>query len=281
MPPPRRAFRAVAGPAVAGMSARAAHIPPPPPWPEGTARIVLDETDSTNAEASRRAAAGTLAGPTWILARRQSAGRGRRGRLWRGGAGNFAATLYLPLAEPPARLALRSFVAALAVDDALLGLGLPQEAFGLKWPNDVLLRGGKLCGILLESLAGQGLAIGIGLNLQAAPDVPEAEEGAALPPASLAAEGGLAGIGPEDFLARLAPAFARREAQFRRQGFAPIRQAWLGRALRLGRPIRVRSMGEDLRGIFETVDGQGRLVLSTPEGRHLIAAADVFFPREG
>ncbi|HBS99712.1 MAG TPA: biotin--[acetyl-CoA-carboxylase] ligase, partial [Citreicella sp.] len=85
-------------------------------WPEGYGRHVLAETDSTNAEATRRAGQG--AGPEWILALRQSAARGRRGRPWSMPAGNFAATLLLPVSEPPQVVALRSFVAALALHGA-------------------------------------------------------------------------------------------------------------------------------------------------------------------
>ena len=119
-------------------------------------------------EAARRLP--DLRGPTWILALRQTAGRGRRGRAWTDPAGNFAATLVMRLDEPPARLALRSFVAALALHDALAAAtGLPQ-GFALKWPNDVLLNGGKLSGILLESPGAGVLALGIGVNLRHAPE---------------------------------------------------------------------------------------------------------------
>ncbi len=257
-------------------------LPEPPPWPAGTRRLMRDEVDSTNAEAARLSGSGQLDAPCWILALRQTAGRGRRGRRWEDQPGNFAATLALPLQEPPARLALRSFVAALAVDDALQGLGLPAAALGLKWPNDVLLHGGKLCGILLETLPRGGLAIGVGLNLAAAPQVPVGPgQGDAPRPVSLAEEGALKGVTPERFLAHLAPAYAVREAQLAAGGFGPIRSAWLARAHRLGRPILARTMREDLRGIFETVDAQGRLVLSTPEGRQAIPAADIHFPKEG
>src|SRR5688572_29433637 len=117
------------------------------PWPAGVRREVFAELDSTNAEALRRAATGD-AGPLWILTRAQTAARGRRGRAWASPPGLFAATL---LMLPPATgegAALRSFVAALGLFDALVAATGRPELFALKWPNDVLLEGRKLAGIL-------------------------------------------------------------------------------------------------------------------------------------
>src|SRR4051812_26652041 len=146
-------------------------------WPTGVAREILAETDSTNAEALRRAAAGAT-GPLWILARRQTAARGRRGRPWSMAPGNFAATL---LDRPPGGLALRSFVAALALHDAMISITGRPALFALKGPNDVLLAGGKLAGILLESGPAGTLAVGIGVNLAEGPDPATLEPGAAQP----------------------------------------------------------------------------------------------------
>ncbi|MEM8581197.1 MAG: biotin--[acetyl-CoA-carboxylase] ligase, partial [Pseudomonadota bacterium] len=113
-------------------------------WPAGVEKRVLAEVDSTNAEAARIAP--TLAGPTWILGLHQTAARGRRGRAWVNPRGNFAATLVMRPSEPPERVALRSFVAALALRDALVRATGQADAFALKWPNDVLLNGGKVAG---------------------------------------------------------------------------------------------------------------------------------------
>lgn len=239
--------------------------------------MVLDRVDSTNAEAARRAAGGTS--PLWIMAQEQTGGRGRRGRPWSSPRGNFHATLLLHPAGPPDLVALRSFVAALALRDACVALtGLPQ-AFTLKWPNDLLLNGGKLAGILLEG-AGQGsglshLAIGFGVNLIAAPDPGMVEPGA-LRPVSLLAETGIRVV-PDRFLAALAPAYARRESTFCAQGFAPLRQDWLAHAARLGQPVVARTGASVREGIFETIDATGALVLRTPAARLAIPAADVFF----
>ncbi|MBC7132719.1 MAG: biotin--[acetyl-CoA-carboxylase] ligase [Roseovarius sp.] len=246
-------------------------------WPEGYGRRVLAGVDSTNAEAARIAS--QLAGPEWILALEQSAARGRRGRPWRSPPGNFAATLVMRPSERPDRVALRSFVAALALFDAVAAATGRAEGLALKWPNDVLLNGGKLAGILLESAGAGGslshFAIGIGVNLVAAPEAAEVEEGA-LRPVSLLSETGVA-IGPEAFLDLLAPAYARHEACFVAYGFAPIRRAWLDRAARLGEVITARTARESHTGIFETVDEAGNLVLRVARGRIAIAAAEVFF----
>ena len=246
-------------------------------WPTGYDRRVLAEVDSTNAEAAR--VAGELTGPTWIMALNQTAARGRRGRGWSNPAGNFAATLVLHPAEPPEQAALRSFVAALALYDTIVAATGRTEGLSLKWPNDVLLNGGKLAGILLES-AGHGprlshLAVGIGVNLRSAPDVGEVEQGA-VRPVSLLSETG-ADVGPEPFLTLLAQAYARHEAQFTTYGFGPIRTAWLARAARLGDVITARTSRAEITGTFETVDEMGNLVLTTRDTRHAIPAAEVFF----
>ena len=143
----------------------------------------------------------------------------------------------------------------------------------------MLLNGGKLAGILLESTAsGTGiahLAIGTGVNLIAAPDASLVEEGA-LKPVSLLADTGLR-IPPEVFLTHLAAAYAHWETRFTTQGFAPLRSAWLSHAARLGETICARTGTTTRVGTFETIDDTGALILTTPEGRHAIPAAEVFF----
>lgn len=241
------------------------------------ARHALATVDSTNAEATRLAPG--LTGPAWVLAGAQTAGRGRRGRPWQSPRGNFYASLVMQPEGPPEQAALRSFVAALSLFDACVAVtGLPR-VFALKWPNDVLLNGGKLAGILLES-AGQGrrinhLVIGIGVNLIGAPP-PEAVEPGAVPPVNLLGETGLR-ITPESFLNHLAPAFAAWERRLTTEGFAPLREVWLSRAARLGERIRARTGTTTREGIFETIDTSGALVLGMDGTRVAIPAADVFF----
>lgn len=225
------------------------------------------------AEARRRAA--SVAGPTWITAKRQTAAHGRRGRVWASARGNFAGTLVLPANDEPADLALRSFTASLALFDALARVTGRLAQLSLKWPNDVLLNGGKLAGILLETLPPRGVAVGIGVNLAEAPGVEAVEDGA-LRPVSLRAETGLS-VTAEEFAPYLAQAFARHEATFLAQGFAPLRTLWLERAARLGQPITARTVTQEHHGTFEAVDMTGALVLTTAKGRLSIPAADVYF----
>ena len=246
-------------------------------WPDGYGRRILDDVDSTLSEAAR--VAGSIAGPQWILAHRQTAARGRRGRAWEMPQGNFAATLVLPLTGSPAGAALRSFVAALALREALVAATGRSDAFALKWPNDVLLRSGKVAGILLETV-GQGaslshLSIGIGVNLAAAPDAATLEPNA-LAPVSLRGSLGTV-ITPTTFLDLLAQSYARFEAQFTAYGFEPIRSAWMGHAARVGEVITARTARDTTTGTFIEVDAEGCLVLETAKGRVAIAAADVYF----
>ena len=246
-------------------------------WPQGYGRRILDSVDSTNAEAARIAP--TLSGPEWILGLRQTAGRGRRGRPWVDPKGNFAATLVMRPNETPDKVALRSFVASLALFDACVAATGREDLFSLKWPNDVLLNGGKLAGILLESTGGgQGvshIAIGIGVNLLTVPEATTLEA-RSVGPVSLFGETG-ARIDPEAFLTLLAASYARHEETFQSFGFAPIRELWLSRAAKLGEVITARTMRHETTGVFETVDEAGNIILSTANGRETVPAAEIFF----
>ena len=239
-------------------------------------REVFATLDSTNAEAMRQAVAG-VPGPKWIMALAQSAARGRRGRAWSMGKGNFAATLLMRPIGGPVAAAQRSFVAALALREALVAVTGVAEAFALKWPNDVLLHGQKLAGILLESADGI-LCVGIGVNLRTLPEIAALEPGA-LRPVSLHKAFGLS-ITPQAFLEVLAPAFARWDARLERDGFGDIRAAWLAQAARLGEKISARLPMQTYHGIFETIDDRGALVLLTDTGRVTLPAADVHFAFE-
>lgn len=242
-------------------------------WPDGYDRIILDAVDSTNAEAARLAP--DLMRPTWIMARRQTAGRGRRGRPWVMPEGNFAATLVMRPGGHPTWAALRSFVAANALY-ATLDMYVRDASLALKWPNDVLLAGGKVAGILLES-TGKGktvdwLSIGVGVNLAALPGI---AGDPAFPPVCLADHGDL--VDPEAFLTMLAGHFATQEGILERLGFEAVREDWLQRAARLGEVITARTSTEEITGRFETLDEGGNLILVTAKGRRVIPAADVYF----
>ena len=240
-------------------------------WPEGVGRRILASVDSTLSEAARQAA--TATGPVWILAYEQTAARGRRGRPWKMPPGNFSATLLMQPGDAESA-ALRSFVSALALYDAFVAATDRPELFALKWPNDVLLNGGKVAGILLES-SGTTLAIGIGVNLIAAPPASAVEPGA-VTPVSLLQETGLR-LAPEAFLNALAPAYAAREAAFRQGGFAALRPDWLAHAARLGEVIRARTGTDTREGVFDTVDAAGNLILRQKDATLAIPAAEVFF----
>lgn len=243
-----------------------------------TPRIhVFDEIDSTNAEARRRAEGGDAASQ-WIVARRQSAGRGRRGRAWNSETGNLFATLLTLTTRPPAEAAQATFVAALAVADLLDAFAAPG-AVSIKWPNDVMLGGEKASGILIESGAHAAgalwLAVGIGVNLAHAP------AGTERPATSLAAHlrSDLAYPPTVEAAATvLAEAFAVWQARWESLGFQPILDAWIARTRGLDGPCVARLGHETLEGRAEGVAPDGALRLRTADGTlRLISAGDVFF----
>jgi len=254
---------------MSALSERAAVPEPVAPAPV----VAVERVDSTNAEALRLAVAGA-AGPLWITAREQSAGRGRRGRSWTSPPGNLHATLLLRDPAPPAAAPQLGFVAGLAVHDAAAAQapGLAGR-LALKWPNDLLCDGRKIAGVLIE---GEGsplaVAVGIGVNCRHHPG------DLAYPTTDFAAEG--ADIGPAALLDELARAMAARLHQWQRgAGFAAIRQAWLTRAHGVGGVVEVRRDGDGTAataGRFETIDDSGRLILRTAAGVTTVAAGDVF-----
>jgi BirA family biotin operon repressor/biotin-[acetyl-CoA-carboxylase] ligase len=239
--------------------------------------VILDQIDSTNAEARRRAEAGE-AGPLWIVTRRQTAGRGRRGRAWVSDAGNLAATLLTTTALPAAEAAQVTFVAALAVVDLLDAFTAPG-AVSIKWPNDVLIEGRKVSGILVESGAHASgrlwLAVGIGVNLAHAPADTER------PAAALAAHlrPGLAyPPSPEAAAEVLADSFAAWSGRWEALGFQPILDAWIARTRGLDAPCTARLGHETLTGRADGVEPDGALRLRLADGSlRLISAGDVFF----
>lgn len=240
-------------------------------WPAGIDCIAFDTIDSTNKEAALRAASTTS--PLWIIAGEQTAGVGRRGRAWSSQQGNFAATLLMPISGDLSTVALHSFVASLALRDALVHATDEPERFKLKWPNDVLMDDGKVAGILLET-CGTGpshLSIGIGVNLATAPEVAKIEH-VSTPPKHLNGQ-----ITPSDFLTQLAHFFAIRVQQFQTHGFATTRADWLHDAAKLGEIITARMPTQEITGKFVTVDEGGGVVLQVGSDQHVIHAADIFF----
>jgi BirA family biotin operon repressor/biotin-[acetyl-CoA-carboxylase] ligase len=240
--------------------------------------LALETVDSTNAEARRHADADDT-GPRWITARFQTAGRGRRGRSWNTADGNLAATLLMTTERTAGDAARTSFVAAVAVADALSAY-VPDSLIRLKWPNDVLVADRKVCGILIESGRIRGeerlwLAVGIGVNLVHAPVTVDR-------PATCVADhlraDVLAPPLPREVLDDLARAFAIRQAQWDALGFDPIVEAWTQRAIGLGGPCAARLANETVEGIAEGLDPDGSLRLRLIDGGvRRIAAGDVFF----
>jgi len=239
--------------------------------------LILDETDSTNAEARRRAEAGEV-GPLWITARRQTAGRGRRGRKWESESGNLASTLLLLTRKSPAEAAQLTFAASLAVAD-LVDRYVPPALVTIKWPNDVLLDGRKTSGILIESgpapSGGLWLAVGIGVNLSQTPGETER-------PATCIAEHlnhGVASAPTVDEAAKaLAETFGVWLDRWTTLGFQPILDAWTARTPGLHGPCTARLTNETLSGTADGVEADGSLRLKLPDGSlRVISAGDVFF----
>lgn len=243
--------------------------------------LLLDQTDSTNAEARRRAEAGET-GPLWIAARRQTVGRGRRGRAWESDTGNLFATLLTTTRKPPAEAAQVTFLAALAVAD-VLDRYAPPSLVTIKWPNDVMLAGEKAAGVLVESGAhaagGLWLAVGIGVNLAHAPG--GTERPATALAQHLAAD--VAAPPTVDLAVReLAEAFAVWEDRWARLGFAPVLDAWRARTPGLDGPAVARLGHETVEGRAEGVEPDGALRLRLADGSlRLISAGDVFFGEGG
>ena len=236
-----------------------------------------DEIDSTNAEVRRLAEAGQGA-PVWIAARRQSAGRGRRERVWESGEGNFAATLLTFTDKPPGEAAQLSFVTGLAVGD-LARAFVPPSLVRFKWPNDVLLAKAKLSGILIESgRASDGrlwLAIGVGVNLVAAPTGPGINATCLADHLKAEANGAPT---PEAALELLSASLARRIDTWTAEGFEPVRAEWLAAAAGLGAPCTARLGQQELQGVSEGVDIDGALLLRLDDGSvRRITAGDVVF----
>jgi BirA family biotin operon repressor/biotin-[acetyl-CoA-carboxylase] ligase len=245
--------------------------------PPGYRREAHDSVPSTSSAALDRAREGEASG-LWITAREQTEGRGRRGRPWTTGEGNLAASLLLIDPAPPAIAATISFVAGLALHQSIVDLAGPAsvERLKLKWPNDLLLAGRKVAGILVEgeNLADGrfAVAVGIGVNCVSHP-----EDG------TLHAAGDLLSAGvmveSEPLFQRLAHNMADEIGRWNRgAGFAGIRAAWLDRAYGVGEDISVNLVGRVIDGKFDTLDDDGRLVLSRPGGsRETISAGELFF----
>ncbi len=232
----------------------------------------VPELPSTNETLLEQAAHGA-ADNSWLRADRQTAGRGRRGRAWDSPVGNLLLSGLVRARPGEGMLAQLSFVAALAVREAL-GQWVPVARLRLKWPNDVLIDGAKVCGILLETHTRPQelpwVVVGIGINLAHHP------VGLERPATSLLAATG--GTPDADMVARaVIAAFDTWRQRWREGGFAPIRAAWLASASGLGSRIDARLTGRTLSGQFLDLAEDGALVLRLDSGVvETLHAADVF-----
>lgn len=246
--------------------------------------IHLTETASTNDVAKRMAAEGAPEG-TLIWADAQSAGRGRRGRVWQSPAGNLYLSVILRPDGPVAHVGQLGFAAALAIAETVATIVPSGTPVACKWPNDVLIGGRKAAGLLLESDmrpdgAAAWLVLGVGINVASHPARVE------FPATSLAAEDGRAEV--TEVLGGFAGRFLAWYEVWRGHGFAPLRDAWLRRAAGLGCPISVRLEDRTLAGVFAGLDAEGALLLHSVPSAGLapgadprplrVTAGDVFFP---
>jgi len=235
-----------------------------PVLPDGWTLVAFDSVGSTNDEATRLAEAGAPEG-TFVWAQTQTGGRGRRGRRWASPVGNLYCSTVLRPQCPAPRAAELGFVAALAVAD----LVRDGRAVRVKWPNDVLVEGGKVAGILPESSIAQDgrvehVVLGIGLNVSFAPSLPE-----------MRYPGAMLGGTVEAAIEGLTAGLAGWLSQWRRNGFETIRAGWLDRAGPLGAEVDVK-LGEELvRGAFAGMDREGALLLETPAGPRRIVSGEL------
>lgn len=229
-----------------------------------------DALPSTSDTAKALAASGAPHG-TAVFARQQTAGRGRLGRHWVSPRGNLHVSFVLRYDLAPARQGALGFAAALAVAD-VVDQHLPDGGRArLKWPNDVLVEGAKIAGILLEADASPDnpwLVLGVGVNLRhAPPDLP-------YPVASLASLGASVPA-PEAALDRLVTALGSWLTVWERDGFTPVRQAWLQRGPAPGTMLRITTGSVTREGAFHDLDADGALVLWTPDGTLRITSGQV------
>jgi len=226
------------------------------------------ETGSTNADMLMLAGAGAGEG-LWLRAERQTGGRGRQGRAWSSPGGNLYTSTLVRLRPGDPQAATLALVTAVALEEVVSAYLARTGSVTIKWPNDLLLDGAKLSGILLER-AGDAVVIGIGVNLAHHPTHLDRAV------TSLAAHGGVPD--PADFIETLADAFARWLGIWRGEGLAPVRARWLGRAHPVGTALTARLPdGSAIDGLFQGLDDAGALILRLADGTtRVIHAADVF-----
>lgn len=241
--------------------------------PDGFDHQAFLSIDSTNKEAKRKIEAGAKSG-LWISADEQTAGRGRGGREWISKPGNLYCSLIYNVGKDLKTAAQLSFVTSLAVRETVAGL-LKGADVKCKWPNDVMVEGKKICGILLETHTGTGaqsnfIIIGIGINIEHHPDL-------TLYQASHINEQTDNNYSPDAVFNRLIQSMARWLDTWQKEGFLTVRAEWLNHSIGLGETITVRMAAEELVGRFVDLDSGGALKLDINGEMKLIHSGDIFF----
>ena len=231
----------------------------------------LDSTNSTNVVVKEAAEAGEEEGLV-VQALRQTAGKGRHGRSWESPEGNLYFSVLLRPRCSAQHAATYSFAAAMAVYEALAAVR-GESGLELKWPNDVLIGGKKISGILLEAAPIEDglvewLVVGVGINVESHPE-------GTLYPATCLKAGGV-DVAASDVLKAFLRSFHRWCLTLKHDGFGPVRRAWLADAKR--GMVTVKTPSGEIAGLFCGVDHQGGLILRLADGTEkVIQAGDVFF----
>ncbi|MDB5525098.1 MAG: biotin--[acetyl-CoA-carboxylase] ligase [Rhizobium sp.] len=235
----------------------------------------LGDVGSTNTVCMERARAGDP-GRLWITARRQLGGRGRRGRAWISEAGNLYASLLLIDPAPISALGSLPIAVALALYRAVSAeMPFAGDRLAIKWPNDILIDGKKLSGILIEAEnlpdGRHAVVIGCGINIAHRPDNP-------LYPSITLSEAGAA-TSPEKLFAHLMQELAEVLSLWDEgRGVVAVVQAWKRHVKGIGSPITVNLPERSISGIFSAIEDDGLLQLRLPTGELMrIASGDVFF----
>jgi BirA family biotin operon repressor/biotin-[acetyl-CoA-carboxylase] ligase len=255
----------------------ASHAPPEPHLPPDWRVMGFDSLDSTNAALKRIVEQDDVHEGLMIWAATQTAGRGRAGRVWQSPRGNVYVSILIAAPEVPAHAPEVGFVAAVALRETILELprhNAPEPKVSCKWPNDVLINGEKVAGILPEVISDDAgrpwIVLGFGINLLAVQLDP-----AAYPPTALTAHG--IDTTPAHVLTVLTRSLHKWLHHWRSEGFGVIRKQWLDCGPEIGANVAVGLPEGAVSGSFLGLDDDGALMLDTREGRRRIVAGDVLF----
>lgn len=248
-----------------------------PRLPPGYRLHAFEALASTNDEAKRLAEHGEAAGAV-VWAREQTSGRGRHGRAWASPPGNLYVSVLLRPDCSAGETAVLSLVSSLALVEALEGLATARPPPRVKWPNDVLIGGAKVAGILLENGGGPNghagwVVIGSGVNLVSAP-------ANTVSPATSLAAAGWGELEPEVVLEAYLARLDAHYRTWRRRGFVGLRRDWLEHAFGVGAPVRVRLARDEISGRFvDLTEGGGLLFEDARGARRELTAGEVVFGR--